>query len=375
MITAAVAYLGSTTSTSASGTLGKLTFTVGSGYSGKTRVTLVSSQFASTAGTTKLTIGAGGAAVQIGGPVTASPDLNGNGVVDFPDFIAFAFAFGSKTGSANFNAKADLNGNGSIDFPDFLIFAQNFGKSVSSKRAGLAKPVSEAPGVNGETLLSLSVMPGQSADEAVVAVRMEAAADVKGYELLLNYDGEALELVEVVGPQGSIFGSGVAIQNTTAGGGLLLADVLQTEAALSGAQDLVVLRFRILDPTRTAQVEVAQAILADSGDHLNALLGAHLSDVRALPDEFSLAQNFPNPFNPETIVPFALPVSGETSVVIYNILGQEVVTLASGMHNAGFYRLVWDGKDHLGHSSASGVYFVRVVTGEFTGVRKMLLLK
>jgi len=88
-----------------------------------------------------------------------------------------------------------------------------------------------------------------------------------------------------------------------------------------------------------------------------------------------LTQNFPNPFNPETIIPFAVPISGEMSVVIYNILGQEVVTLASGMREAGFYRLVWNGRDHLGRSVASGIYFVRLAAGEFIGVRKMLLLK
>ena len=131
----------------------------------------------------------------------------------------------------------------------------------------------------------------------------------------------------------------------------------------------------MLDPTQVGQVDIAQAILSDSGNHINTLIGAHLSDVRALPEDYALTQNFPNPFNPETIVPFAVPVSGEVSVVIYNVLGQEVITLASGVRDAGFYRLAWNGQDHLGRSVASGIYFVRLVAGDFTGVRKMLLLK
>jgi len=384
VITAAVAFFGSTTSTAASGSLGKLTFTVAPGYTGKTRVSLVSGQFGSSAGQTKLTIGTGGAAVQIGasstdggtaGPAGPTPDLNGNGTVDFPDFLAFASAFGSSTGDASFNAAADLNSNGSIDFPDFLVFAAQFGKPVSSKRAGLAKPVGDVLGANDKTTLSLVPVPTRSATEAVVALRLADAVDVMGYNLQLNYDKSVLELVNVTGPQGSRFGEGVAIQSTTEGGALLLADVLASESALSGAQDLMVLHFNVLDPTQVGQVDIAQAILSDGGNHINTLVGAHLSDVRALPEDYALTQNFPNPFNPETTVPFAVPVSGEVSVVIYNVLGQEVMTLASGMRDAGFYRLSWNGQDHLGRSVASGIYFVRMVAGEFTGVRKMLLLK
>jgi hypothetical protein len=384
VITAAVAFLGSSSAASDAGALGKFTFTVAAGYSGKTRVTLLSGQFASGITTTKLTIGTGGAAVQIGaesdsgtptGPVTATPDLNGNGTVDFPDFIAFAYAFGAATGDPNFNAQADLNGNGKIDFPDFLVFANAFGGPAPTKRAGLAKPVGEMLGANAETILNLVPVPTRTENEAVVALRMTDAVDVKGYNIKLNYDTSVLDLVDVVGPQGSLFGANVAIQTTTADGALLLADVLQADAVLSGAQDLMVLHFRVLDPTQLAQIDIAQAILSDGGNHLNTLVGAHLSDVRALPENYSLTQNFPNPFNPETIVPFAVPVSGEVSVVIYNVLGQEVMTMASGIRDAGFYRLTWNGQDHLGRSVASGIYFVRLVAGEFTGVRKMLLLK
>jgi len=382
VVSAAVAFFGSTTSASDAGSLGKLAFTVAAGYSGKARVTLSSGQYGSASGHTKLTIGAGGAAVQVGaqsgsggtgGPVTATPDLNGNGTVDFPDFIAFAFAFGSSDGDANFNAQADLNGNGTIDFPDFLVFASAFGGPAPTKRAGLAKPVGERLGANSETVLSLVPVPTRTEHEAVVAIAMTDAIDVMGYNVRLNYDTEVLELVDVVGPQGSLFGA--AIQTITADGALLVADVLQADAALQGSQDLMVLHFRVLDPTQVGRVDIAQAILSDGGNHLNTLVGAHLSDVRALPEDYSLTQNFPNPFNPETIIPFAVPISGEMSVVIYNILGQEVVTLASGMREAGFYRLVWNGRDHLGRSVASGIYFVRLAAGEFIGVRKMLLLK
>ena len=58
-------------------------------------------------------------------------DFNGDGVVSFPDFLAFANAFGKKAGENNFDTKFDLNGNGSVDFPDFLIFVSSFNPTSS----------------------------------------------------------------------------------------------------------------------------------------------------------------------------------------------------------------------------------------------------
>ena len=57
-------------------------------------------------------------------------DFNGDGVVSFPDFLAFANAFGKKMGDSGFDAKFDLNGNGSVDFPDFLRFVSEFNSAA-----------------------------------------------------------------------------------------------------------------------------------------------------------------------------------------------------------------------------------------------------
>ena len=58
-----------------------------------------------------------------------------------------------------------------------------------------------------------------------------------------------------------------------------------------------------------------------------------------------------------------------------NILGQEIAVLASGYKEAGFHRISWNGQDALGRPTSSGIYFVRMVAGDFRAVRKMLLLK
>jgi len=94
-----------------------------------------------------------------------------------------------------------------------------------------------------------------------------------------------------------------------------------------------------------------------------------------LPGDFHLAQNYPNPFNPVTDIEFSIPVMSQVELTIFNVLGQEVTTLADDVRAAGVYHVVWDGTDERGSPVASGVYFYRLKAGEFVATRKMMLLK
>ncbi|MEW6411002.1 MAG: fibronectin type III domain-containing protein [Candidatus Zixiibacteriota bacterium] len=94
-----------------------------------------------------------------------------------------------------------------------------------------------------------------------------------------------------------------------------------------------------------------------------------------LPDEFSLGQNYPNPFNPTTEINFTLPVSCEVSLIVYNAVGQRVATLVDGRLSAGYHSVRWDGQGDNGRSTATGVYFYRLLAEEFSESKKMVLLK
>jgi hypothetical protein len=95
----------------------------------------------------------------------------------------------------------------------------------------------------------------------------------------------------------------------------------------------------------------------------------------ALPDDFSLEQNYPNPFNPSTTIAFTLPTSGHVKIAIYNILGEQVAVAFDGPAEAGRSEIVWDGHDANGKLVASGIYFYRLISDNYTQTRKMTLLK
>jgi len=99
------------------------------------------------------------------------------------------------------------------------------------------------------------------------------------------------------------------------------------------------------------------------------------SDGVVLPVVTALTGNYPNPFNPETVISFSLAREGKVSIDIYNMRGQKVRSLLEGVYGAGVHSAVWNGCDGLGRSVGSGVYFYRMSAGEFVSVRKMVLLK
>jgi len=90
---------------------------------------------------------------------------------------------------------------------------------------------------------------------------------------------------------------------------------------------------------------------------------------------YALSQNYPNPFNPSTRIEFSLPASTHVNMDIFNILGQRVRTLVDEDRPAGVYAVVWDGIDQDGGQVASGLYFCRLIAGDFVQSKKMLLTR
>ena len=127
---------------------------------------------------------------------------------------------------------------------------------------------------------------------------------------------------------------------------------------------------------------IAQARLEDDGSLAFKQGIENLQNLLAslIPEETALLANYPNPFNPETWIPYQLAESAEVTLTIYDINGQLIRRLAVGHQAAGMYQsrsrtVYWDGRNQLGESVASGLYFYTLTAGEFSATRKMLILK
>ena len=100
-----------------------------------------------------------------------------------------------------------------------------------------------------------------------------------------------------------------------------------------------------------------------------------LSRVETAPDDFKLYQNYPNPSNPYTTIPFELHRSGDVKIMIYNIVGQKVRALSDQYHHEGIHQIQWDGLDDNGHTLPSGVYICYMDVMGKTQTRKMVLVE
>ncbi len=146
---------------------------------------------------------------------------------------------------------------------------------------------------------------------------------------------------------------------------------------------------QLLDPSRNSvldlRIDNSYRIADKTDEHPHRLvllvgddayIEEHLAEYKKVPEEFSLAQNYPNPFNPSTTIQFGLPRAERLSLVVYDLLGREVITLIDGeQYEAGYHSIEWDGRNRLGNEISSGTYIYQIRAGEHVRTKRMIYLK
>ena len=93
------------------------------------------------------------------------------------------------------------------------------------------------------------------------------------------------------------------------------------------------------------------------------------------PAAFPTIANYPNPFNPSTMISFKLPEAGFAELAVYNLTGQKIRTLIAGEISSGVHEVVWDGCDDSGNPVSSGIFVSRLAAGEAVVTNRMTLVK
>jgi hypothetical protein len=100
----------------------------------------------------------------------------------------------------------------------------------------------------------------------------------------------------------------------------------------------------------------------------------NVNNESRIPATFVLSQNYPNPFNPSTIIKYGLPRQSHVKIIIYDLLGRDVFNLVDQIQDAGYHSAEFKLSGN-NYSLSSGIYFYRMTAGEFSDVRKMIILK
>ena len=123
-------------------------------------------------------------------------------------------------------------------------------------------------------------------------------------------------------------------------------------------------------PVEASPILIEDDLVSGIDFHIEPIVSITEESVDTKPMSFDLSYNFPNPFNPTTTIEYTLPQSGDVSLIVFNLLGQEVTRLVSQNQEVGNHKVTWNASNF-----ASGIYFYRLQAGDFVKTRKMVLLK
>ena len=274
--------------------------------------------------------------------------------------------------------------------------------NASGKITGLSAARLSTQGVSGTGTLLQVTFKAKSAGETEVALQNFEFGTITGENLPagphqiritvagrlatgdVNRDGKVsiLDLILIAQQLGRRVASGSAV-DLNGDGVVSILDLILAARAIGNitASAAPAAEADSIDAA-TIEAWIAQARLEDDGSLAFKQGIENLENLLAslIPEETALLRNYPNPFNPETWIPYQLAKSAEVTLTIYDMNGEMVRHLAVGHQAAGMYQsrsraVYWDGRNQLGESVASGLYFYTLTADNFTGTRRMMIVK
>ena len=296
---------------------------------------------------------------------TATParwDVNNDGVVTILDLVAVAARFGERITISPVE-NPDVNRDGIVNILDLVFVAAHFGENIRTLAPPQTNSISTSATIRFER-------PRLFGNRVFLDVVLDTTIPLAGYQVqiqtkgLLNIDSDATE-------------TDVFRLDAVAQSGTLVAAKLGVERPWLGRVHLATLE---LEVNLNAVVSLGEAYFVSADGRLIWGSAEPFAIDKLLPQQTQLHPNYPNPFNPETWIPFQLHKSARVHVSIYDTLGREVRQFDLGHQPAGYYQtreraVHWDGRNQIGERVASGTYFYRLEADDFVSLRRMVVLK
>ena len=231
-------------------------------------------------------------------------------------------------------------------------------------------------------ITSAQVTPAAVGEHIAFNVDIVSQQPIDAYQFTLAFDPAALRYVSSTNGD-YLTDAFVAPTQIDANQVTLVA--VSLSGGNTGEGSLAAITFEVLSP-QTSPLTLSEVLLPVTTGGLAELQVIHsttstvLSDAGRTEQETTVLPNYPNPFNPETWIPYHLAEPAEVTLSIYSMQGALVRELALGYQEAGAYQhrsraAYWDGKNALGETVASGVYFYTFTAGDFSATGKMVIMK
>ena len=304
-------------------------------------------------------------------PVVIEGDVSGNGEVTAWDAtLTLQILIGSIPPTEYQKQMLDVNGDGNIGDDEAIPMAI----LILQKVVGLAAPgVGVVASTDRRITVALADAHGVAGESITVPVEVDNAFELAGGSISVQYDQTVLRAVEVASDP-----DGMLASNLSKPGTVRIAFVGTDKRS---RRTVAKIKFDILtDNASPLKFQSVKLYSHGARPLISRNIDRKFSSWAMAPKHNKLLQNFPNPFNPETWIPYQLKDASEVTIRIYNTAGQLVRVLDVGHQSAGLYvsrdrAAYWDGRNKFGMEAASGIYFYSIRAGDFSAVRKFIVLR
>jgi parallel beta-helix repeat protein len=299
----------------------------------------------------------------------------GDGKITGADLSLFSSAYWSLSTDPSYKFKYDIgptNANGSywalptpdgkIEFEDLNIFAIGYGKTGAG----------QLPDNPGENKMKVSTL-DMKYENGYFKVPVKVSGVVKDFRTGSFEFGYSSGELEYAGfeKKGGFEGDDNFMLSKTENNKIMLdaAIVGADKDGMNGEQIIMNLLFTEKQ-TGNHNISILSARARNSGNTPIEITFDGSNGASEIPTMFSLAQNYPNPFNPSTTIKYGLPKDAKVSLVVFDMLGRKVMTLVNDMQKAGYHEVQFNSLN-----LSSGTYFYKISAGDFTSIKRMVLLK
>lgn len=307
----------------------------------------------------------------------------GDGIVNSDDIVRLSLAWGMRSTNPGFMTDIDVGPtvdygrrsrpvpDGRINIEDLMIFSMNYDNTDYEAYNRMQKHDKTKP-------LKIDMQSICQGDLMHVELYLnDNEGALKGLNIPIQF-GKSVVFEDLI--PGTIWPDASMIMYNLEDGVVELSASTLGTAELNELNGLIAtLNFRITGDT--TEMQILSMIARDIHNNELGIINDPITDPTGNQDQVNipvanyLSSNFPNPFNPTTTIKFGLNKAQDVKITIFNARGQVVSTLVNGIMPAGIHNVVWNGQDSYHQSVASGVYFYRMETKEYTKIKKAILMK
>jgi hypothetical protein len=305
-----------------------------------------------------------------------SPDLDGDCQVILSDNAIFGLSYNSSIGDSSYNECCDFTWDDKCNLSDFACLGEHYTHCTPAGSPYLYTGAS----LQSDAILRMTSLIDTETDRLQMTMTVENASDASLVCFALDFDWSGIEYIEFI-KHPDFPNEVVAVPIVKEGKRLVFVSTFAGKPIGEDDVEIGTVEYRIdssdetFRPEEHIRLAFADIMYEVRGTtRISSMFTRHETECPPIYRN-NLSSNYPNPFNPSTVIEYSISANSYVNLSIYDVSGKLIRTLVAATQKRDVYRIVWDGKDGAGTLVASGVYFYRLRTNAFSDTKKLVILR